>query len=566
MYEDLGFGKIVLRPWMLFIDKAHLRETLKDYAVQEGFALNVVAADNTRYTVTCYAECCEWRLHASRLIDGKTWAIKKIWPDRYGIYMKQASLYRLKRYVIQELFGGHDESYSLMPRYADMICQTNPESKGFLAACRPLIGVDGAHLKGNYGGILLSAVGLDGNNEIYPIAFAIVSVEDKESWSYFFWHLYNIVKQSNRQHWTIISDRQKGVDLALKDVWPDAKRRYCCRHLNRNYKKEFPGPLMYTLFWRACNATNKFTFRKAMERLQKEGGEDVMVWLANLGDQSKWSKHKFDPNVCNDLNTSNFVESFNSTLGVDRCRPVLTLLEGIRRVCMVRIASRHERAQGWEDNDLCPKIAKLVRDISKATSTCRAFQSSPGEYEIHEGRSQFPLSLNQKICSCGAWQLSDIPCRHAVRAMLHAKVDPHNYVSSWYSARTYKQVYNFVIHPIPDSSQWPPVDATHPQHIYPPKMKRGVGRPSRNRKREEGEDQPGKRSRTVRCSNCGNLGHNKVTCKGGLTRKELESVKAMVVRNTRSRDQSNAAKEARAMSAATEISSSQLASQPQDLS
>ncbi|XP_021759165.1 uncharacterized protein LOC110724075 [Chenopodium quinoa] len=599
MYEDVGFGKIVLRTWMLFIDKAHLRETLKDYAVQEGFALNVVAADNTRYTVTCYAECCEWRLHASRLIDGKTWAIKKIWPDvhnyrgletynpictvkwvapkvmediraapdipgkalnellfqRYGIYMKQAYLYRLKRYVIQELFGGHDESYSLMPRYADMNCQTNSESKafvawqlsesiprvnlftsvfisfagqwkGFLAGCRPLIGVDGAHLKGNYGGILLFAVGLDGNNEIYPIALAIVSVEDKESWSYFFWHLYNIVKQSNRQHWTIISDRQKRVDLALKDVWPDAKRRYCCRHLSRNYKKEFPVSLMYTLFWRACNATNKFTFRKAMERLQKEGGEDVMVW----------------------------------------CRPVLTLLEGIRRVCMVRIASRHERAQGWEDNDLCPKIAKLVRDISKATSTCRAFQSSPGEYEIHEGRSQFPLNLNQNICSCGAWQVSGIPCRHAVRAMLHAKVDPHNYVSSWYSARTYKQVYNFVIHPIPDSSQWPPVDATHPQHIHPPKMKRGVGRPSRNRKREEGEDQPGKRSRIVRCSNCGNLGHNKATCKGGLTGKELESVKAMVVRNTKSRDQSNAAKEARAMSAATKISSSQLASQPQDLS
>ena len=65
-----------------------------------------------------------------------------------------------------------------------------------------------------------------------------------------------------------------------------------------------------------------------MERLQKAGGDAVMTWFANLGDASTWSKHKFDPNVCNDSNTSNFVESFNSTLGVDRCRPVLTLLEG----------------------------------------------------------------------------------------------------------------------------------------------------------------------------------------------------------------------------------------------
>lgn len=65
-----------------------------------------------------------------------------------------------------------------------------------------------------------------------------------------------------------------------------------------------------------------------MERLQREGGDRVIQWFSQLGDASTWSKHKFDPNVCNDSNTSNFVESFNSTLGIDRCRPVLTLLEG----------------------------------------------------------------------------------------------------------------------------------------------------------------------------------------------------------------------------------------------
>lgn len=52
-------------------------------------------------------------------------------------------------------------------------------------------------------------------------------------------------------------------------------------------------------------------------------------WLADLGNQSRWEKHKFDPKICNDENKTNFVESFNATLGVDRCRPVLTLLEGI---------------------------------------------------------------------------------------------------------------------------------------------------------------------------------------------------------------------------------------------
>ena len=50
----------------------------------------------------------------------------------------------------------------------------------------PLIGVDGTHLKETYGCILLSAVALDANNEIFSLACAVVSVEDKENWSWFF--------------------------------------------------------------------------------------------------------------------------------------------------------------------------------------------------------------------------------------------------------------------------------------------------------------------------------------------------------------------------------------------
>lgn len=50
--------------------------------------------------------------------------------------------------------------------------------------------------------------------------------------------------------------------------------------------------------------------------------------LAKLGPQSTWSKHAFSEHVKSDVNKTNFVESFNSTLGIDRCRPILTLLEG----------------------------------------------------------------------------------------------------------------------------------------------------------------------------------------------------------------------------------------------
>ncbi|KAL2898648.1 Hemoglobin-haptoglobin-binding protein A, partial [Bienertia sinuspersici] len=144
-----------------------------------------------------------------------------------------------------------------------------------------LIGLDGTHLKGNYVGILLFTIALDANNEIFPIAYSIISIENEENWFEFFWHLYNMVEEDGETDWAIISDRQK--------------------NLSRNFEKDFQGPLIYILFWRDSKATNPFTFIKRLRKVGKS------------------------PIIC-DTNTSNFIESFNSTLGFDRCRPILTLL------------------------------------------------------------------------------------------------------------------------------------------------------------------------------------------------------------------------------------------------
>ena len=57
--------------------------------------------------------------------------------------------------------------------------------KGFLAGCRRVIGLDGAFLKGIMKGEVLAAVGRDANNQMFPIAWGIVNVENKANWSWF---------------------------------------------------------------------------------------------------------------------------------------------------------------------------------------------------------------------------------------------------------------------------------------------------------------------------------------------------------------------------------------------
>ncbi|XP_021743415.1 uncharacterized protein LOC110709502 [Chenopodium quinoa] len=495
----------------------------------------------------CAAMGCEWRLHASKLADGVSWAIKSItnsehtcsgldvknsmvscaWAvrvlledvrannditakslntllfQRFGVQMATSTLYRVRQHALSQIHGSHDESYAHLPKYCEVIKLTNPRSAAFAAwkeladqperplvfksifisfsgvlnglrGCRGLIGVDGAHLKGNYGGVLLS-IALDGNNEIFPFAWGIVTAEDDTTL-------------------TSCKCQMQGIDIALTDVWPEVDRRYCCKHLAVNWKKSFPGPLLFSLFWRACNANSEFTFKKAMDQLGKVNPAG-RVWLSKLGDQKRWSKHKFNTELKCDVNVTNFVESFNSTLGMDKSRPVLTLLESVRRNTMVRMAKRRQVCETWKRQDICPHIIKRIHQLVHESRTCIAYMSAEGEYEVQDGK-------------------------HGIRAIIKARLDPHSFVSDWYSVTKYKEAYSCGIKSIPDVEQWPPIDMPH---INPPPMKRGIGRPSRERKRADDEEKKGKRAKTVRCNNCKAFGHNAATCKGGMTAKKKAS-------------------------------------------
>ncbi|KAL2926388.1 Ribonuclease PH [Bienertia sinuspersici] len=157
---------------------------------------------------------------------------------------------------------------------------------------------------------------------------------------------------------------------------------------------------------------------------------------------------------------------------------------------MVRLASRRQACETWERDDICPNIVKRIQVVRGELRTCTALFSGQGD---------------------------GIPCKHGMRAILYANEDPLKYVSNCYSLDVYKRAYLSNIKAIPDQEQWPEMDMPE---VTPHAMKRGIGRPSRNRRREEDEQKKRKRSKTVQCSKRKSFGHNAKTCKGGLTTKE----------------------------------------------
>ena len=60
----------------------------------------------------------------------------------------------------------------------------HPSIEGF-KHCRPVLSIDGTHLYGKYKDTLMIAMGCDGNNQLFPLDFALTEGENVDSWGWF---------------------------------------------------------------------------------------------------------------------------------------------------------------------------------------------------------------------------------------------------------------------------------------------------------------------------------------------------------------------------------------------
>ena len=64
-------------------------------------------------------------------------------------------------------------------------------------------------MKGRVKGELLTAIGRDANNYVYPIAWAVVDVENKDNWSWFLELVVDDLDLDSGRGLVLISDQHK---------------------------------------------------------------------------------------------------------------------------------------------------------------------------------------------------------------------------------------------------------------------------------------------------------------------------------------------------------------------
>ncbi|TXG61100.1 hypothetical protein EZV62_012463 [Acer yangbiense] len=163
----------------------------------------------------------------------------------------------------------------------------------------------------------------------------------------------------------------------------------------------------------------------------------------------------------------------------------------------------------WPTN-LPPLVYKKLGERQDEARFVTVLCASDHEYEVKDEIKYFIVNLLTQSYDCGLWELSGIPCKHALAIIAVKRSHGEDFMHQYLTKEAYLKTYKNVIHPIPDEAHWP-----HIQHnkVLPPMQKRMPGRLKKIRKRGPEEPPKQKRSGGVKCRGCGQWGHNIRTCK-----------------------------------------------------
>ncbi|CAL5402006.1 unnamed protein product [Camellia sinensis] len=454
--------------------------------------------------------------------------------QEYGIQLNYFQAWRGKEIAKEQLQGSYKEAYNQLPFFCEKMMETNPGSVatfatnndssfhrlfvsfhaslyGFQQGCRPLLFLDSTPLKSKYQGTLLAATAADGDDGVFPVAFAVVDAETDDNWCWFLLQLKSAL--SVAQSITFVADREKGLRESIADIFRgvDVHHGYCIHYLSEQLLRDVKGQfshevkrLMVEDVYAAAYAPRSVGFQSCVESI-KSISLEAYNWVI----QSKpehWANAFFQGARYNHM-TSNFGELFYSWASDAHELPITQMVDAIRGKVMELIYTRREDSNQWLTR-LTPSMEEKLEKESLKSCSLQVSILAGNRFEVR-GDSIEVVDLDQCDCSCKGWQLSGLPCCHAIAVISWLGRSPYDYCSRYFMTDSYRLTYSESIHPVPNVER--PMQKESSQSLVtvtPPLTRRPPGRPSTKR---FGSQEVVRRQ--LQCSRCKGTGHNKSTCK-----------------------------------------------------
>ncbi|CAI9296202.1 unnamed protein product [Lactuca saligna] len=281
-----------------------LKLCLTNHDISKGYQIRFNKCDSVRLHCVCASDHekfgCPYYVKASWMSTEKSFQIKKMYPHHTcvknfnnGKLMGPTWARCRAMSMIEGKLGDH---YARVWDYGGELLRSNPDNtikicvednndgttifkrmyicfksikERWKMGCRRVVGIDGSFLKGQCKGQLLTAIGRDPNNHVFPIAWVVVEIENKFNWKWFLQLLEVDLGMDAGRGMCVISDQHKGLLEATKEVLPYVEHRQCARHIYANFRKVYSGIQLRNLFWKAAKSTVEGEFKNHMDEIRQ---------------------------------------------------------------------------------------------------------------------------------------------------------------------------------------------------------------------------------------------------------------------------------------------------------
>ncbi|XP_077239776.1 uncharacterized protein LOC143880690 [Tasmannia lanceolata] len=206
-------------PWRVTGTNQLNHERVKTFIPNHTCSLRLSGDDNPLVTAAWAAETCLGLF--GRPEEIKPSLIINYIKLHWGIVISYRKAHMAKEIILEIKCGNAKDSYRILLAYAHELVRSNYGSNihilrerelfrnrddsflrlfwafgSFIRSLRPLVLLDGTHLRGKYHAILLVACAVDGDGGLFPISFVVVKNENDDSWSWFLTHFHRNIMSS----------------------------------------------------------------------------------------------------------------------------------------------------------------------------------------------------------------------------------------------------------------------------------------------------------------------------------------------------------------------------------
>ena len=238
---------------------------------------------------------------------------------------------------------------------------------------------------------------------------------------------------------------------------------------------------------------------------------DAYEFLKKINPQH-WARSHFMHDFKCGMLLNNLCECFNSLILGARTKGTVSLNETIRTKLMCRIQKKRDAMEKWE-NIFCPRIIKNLEKAKAMSFSYTTTWSGGVQYQVLGNDGQFVANKKSKTYTCRGWQLTGVPCAHAISAIYYSHDKPDNYIHDCYKVFTFLGIYSHILYPTQNKNCWP--KSTQCPMIPPQPINKRKGKKTMPRRRDANKEigftkgKVSKKGKIITCSICGAAGHNK---------------------------------------------------------